>query len=154
MNINNEQRKAFADIVEQNGRSQEFYEKFGKARIVKNEKAAQVILNQVVANDKLLSDIKDKHSKAEKELENKNGKIQETISDTGRILATKLEKLGYSTSREYRNNKYGTYLQEDTSITRAEYEMFKKRALTNIWGAESLEVAKKAIDNYLDLLVK
>jgi hypothetical protein len=152
MNINNEQRKAFADIVEQNGRAEEFYAKYGKSRIVKNEKTAQAILNQIVANDELQKKMDKKNREEREALEAKQDKAKKVVADAGRTLDEKLTKLGYSQGNEYVGGIYQAVLREDTSITRAEYEMFKKHAIADIWGAESLEVGKKAIDNYLNLV--
>lgn len=145
MNINNEQRKAFAKIIEQNGRSQEFYNKYGKDRVVKNEAEAKKLLAILVANDKAEEVLKEKQRKEEKNLENR-------IRKDNRIAEKKMEALGYGTEKEWEDGDYIKVLSEDKSITNAEYEMFKKRALTAVWSAESLEVGKKAIDNYLNLV--
>lgn len=152
MNINNEQRKAFAEIVEQNGRADEFYAKYGKSQIVKNEKAAQIILKQIVANDELEKKMDKKNREERDVLEEKHAKAKKVVSDLGRTLGEKLSQLGYSEGNEYVGGIYQAVLREDTSITRTEYEMFKKHAIADIWGAESLEVGKKVIDNYLNLV--
>lgn len=151
MNINNEQRKAFAEIVEANGRSSEFYAKFGKSRVSKNEAKAKALLTKISANDTALDKAKEAQRVEEKAVEDKHRKIKDTIEGVGRTLDHQLNALGYSVGREWIDGSYKPVLREDESITRSEYEMFKKQALADIWGAESLEVAKKAIDRYLKL---
>lgn len=152
MNINQDQRQELLNVVEQNGRAEEFYEKYGKARIVKNEKVAQVLLNQIVANDELSTKLDKKNREERETLEEKQDKAKKVITNAGKILEEKLTKLGYSQGNEYVGGIYQATLREDTSITRNEYEMFKKRARVAITCAPSLEEAQKAIDNYLNLV--
>lgn len=151
-NINNEQRKAFADIVEANGRSQEFYEKYGKDRVEKHRKAAQTLLKKILSDKDAVKALERKHQAEENALESKNREIRRKIENAIRTSETKMSALGFSTTNEWENGEYKTVLSENTSITHSEYEMFKKRALAAIWGASTLDEANKAIQDYLNLV--
>lgn len=195
MNINNEQRKALAGIVEANGRGTEFYLKFGQPKVAKNRAKAQALLDITIANDKKLEGIRSVHRNAERTLDDKVSKELNALSDKQRdevraleakqskayqelklklskgveALSEKNEKerkalehaneplenqikaLGYRISYEYQNGTRTQTIEEDTTVTSADYEMFKKRALADIWSVNTLEEAKKAIDRYLNL---
>jgi len=151
-NINNEQRKAFAEIVEQNGRSHEFYEKYGQGSVAKNRAKAQSILDRMIAIDEKADALEAVCKNAVNALEVKNRKAVEAVKRGGKGLAEELDKLGYRKSSEGYGSEREIVLDEDTSRTSAEYEMFKKRTIASIWGAGSLEEGNKAIQDYLNLV--
>lgn len=172
-NITNEQRSGLIRIIEENGRSKEFFEKYGKPVTEANRKEADVIAKEL----QTLADEEDKsytkHRKEEQELQNqqykerneldaKYSKLQAALSDKRdeettarrnkiRSLDKKLKSLGFVKDTDYQDDKHIICAVVDTDSTNAEYSMFKKRALAGVWGAETLESANKAIQKYLDL---
>jgi hypothetical protein len=151
-NMNNEQRKAFADIVEANGRAHEFYQKYGQSAVAKNRVKAQAILDKMIAIDEKADALEAVCKEAVNALEAKNRKAVEAVKRSGKGLADELDKLGYDKSSDGYGSDREIVLFEDTSRTSAEYEMFKKRTMASIWGASTLEEGNKAIQDYLNLV--
>ncbi len=153
MNINPAQREDFQKIIDDNGRAQEYYEKFGREKVAKNKTQANKLVGEIKTLKTLEEVITEKHDKEEKAMQKTH--TAETDKVTGKLKTTesKLDKLGFSYGREWVNGEYVNTLQEDTSITQAEYEMFKKKAKVGIIGASSLEEANKIIKDYLSLVI-
>jgi len=151
-NINNEQRNAFAKIVYDNGRAHEFYEKYGQSAVVKNRTKAQAIFDKMLAVDEKVSELNQAHKVAVSALEAKLEKSAELVKRGSEKFGDELDKLGYRRSSSGYGSNCEYSLEEDTSRTSAEYEMFKKRTIASIWGASTLEEGNKAIQDYLNLI--
>jgi hypothetical protein len=163
-NITNEQRSGLIRIIEDNGRGREFFEKYGKPVKEANRADAQKLVDQLTVlgqeqdtrysvnraeeqkiqneNYKKRNELDAEYNKALEELRVKNEKANNERSRTMRTLEKKLKALGFVKDADY---------EGDTTVTNAEYEMFKKRALAGVWGAETLENANIAIQKYLNL---
>lgn len=149
--INNEQRKAFADIIHANGRASEFYAKYGQSAVAKNRAKAQEISDKMDEVNEKVKALEKELSEAKEALEKKHSKAVDAVKKGSLGYEKQLRELGYTRSWEYTDNGREYVLAEDTSRTNAEYEMFKKRALATIWGSDTLEEANKAIQDYLNL---
>jgi len=149
--INNEQRKAFADIIHANGRAHEFYQKYGQSEIVKNQAKAEAILQKMLAVKAKVKVLENEYNEATRILKAKLTKAVDAVEKGSDKFDKELDALGYHTTTEGYSSDSKTVLAENTSRTNAEYEMYKKRALATVWGADTLEEANKAIQNYLNL---
>jgi len=153
MNINQSQREDYQKIIEENGRSKEYYEKFGRDKVMKNKTEANKFVVEIKKLTTLDEGNKEKQDKEEKDMNKRHNVENDKVNTKRRTAEHSLDKLGFTYGKEWIDGEYSYGLQEDTSVTQAEYEMFKKRAKVGIIGASSLEEANKIIKNYLDLVV-
>lgn len=151
-NINNEQRKAFADIVHANGRLEEFTAKYGRKPTAVQLKAANSLFTAIKAKEAEKNALDRKQSAEREALSKKHSNALDAIGRDKRMLEQRLRGMNFTTDHEYVDGEYTQVVKPDNSGARAEYEMFKKRALADIWGADTLEGAKQAMSKYLDLV--
>lgn len=151
-NINNEQRKNLARIVEQNGTYSDFYQ----MKYEVQDKALVASHKEDIANHaELFAEYEKVAKEGEKKIEEvkkADALAREKAQKAYRVIENKLSEAGLSYDRPYRyggdDEVKGTWKANSGRFS-SEYTRWQKELIASIWASDTVEKAKTFVDDFL-----